>query len=518
MSNSSRRTFLKTTALGSTSLALARNLAAQPAATTAPGTQPRRTTLAKAPRQPNVLLLWTDQHRADTMPYANNPVIKTPTFTELAARSFVFPGARCTQPVCTPSRGSIMTGLWPHQHGSIQNNIPLRSDARCIAEMLTANYATAYMGKWHLGSEITAQHGFKEWISIEDGIYRQFYANREDRKRRSSYHSFLLKNGFPPDEIEEDTKVALYSRTMAAAMAEPFTKAHFLAHEAERFLRERRDGQPFFLSVNTLEPHPPTYGPLNGTYDPATMPTGSAFAVPVGADASPLARRAYENFQKKGYKNHPISTRDDWRRLRANYYGLITMVDRAFGRILRALEESGQADNTIIVYTSDHGEMGGDHCLMQKSVFYEQATNIPLMIHVPWLAQSQTRLDGPLSLVDLVPTMLDLMGIDRPSDLPGQSRAGALRDPKTWKQEDIVVEWHGEELKTEDGRSLVGKDGWKLNVYGTDTPELYDLNTDPGELRNLARNSAQRDRVRRMTDQLKGWQARNKDHKVQLAV
>src|SRR2546422_84481 len=141
MPETSRRSFLKKTALGSATLALADSLAAQ----SAPAV---RTALAKPPRQPNVLFLWTDQHRADTMPYAANPVIKTPTFARLAAQSFVFPGARCTQPVCTPSRGWIMTGLWPHAHGSIQNNIPLRADARTIAELLPAGYATAYMGKW----------------------------------------------------------------------------------------------------------------------------------------------------------------------------------------------------------------------------------------------------------------------------------------------------------------------------------------------------------------------------------
>ena len=504
MPRTTRRTFLKNTALGSATLALASTLQAQ----TAPAV---RTALAKPPRQPNVLLLWTDQHRADTMPYANNPVIKTPTFSKLAAQSFVFPGARCTQPVCTPSRGSIMTGLWPHAHGSVQNNIPLRSDAKCLAEMLPAGYATAYMGKWHLGSEITAQHGFNEWVSIEDGIYRDYYANPEDRKRRSSYHSYLLKNGFPPDEVEKDTKAALYSRTMAAAMAEPFTKAHFLANEAERFLRERRDGAPFFLSVNTLEPHPPTYGPLNGFYDPATMPTGPAFAQPPADDAAGLVRRTYQRIHEEGYKNHPTQTRDDWKRIRANYYGLITMVDNAFARILRALEASGEADNTIIVYTSDHGELAGDHCLMQKSVFYDQATNIPLMIHVPWISRSQVRLDGPISQIDLVPTILDLMGANVPAHLQGRSRAGVLRDSKTWKQDDIVVEWHGEDFKEEDGRSLVTTDGWKLNLYRGNTPELYDLNTDPGELHNLVRVAKHSDRVRRLTNQLRAWQVAQQD-------
>lgn len=187
------------------------------------------------------------------------------------------------------------------------------------------------------------------------------------------------------------------------------------------------------------------------------------------------------------------------------------MVDRAFARVLQALEDSGQADNTLIVYTSDHGEMAGDHCLMQKSVFYDPATNIPLMVHVPWLSRTQTRFDGPVSLIDLVPTILDLIGAPVPAHLEGRSRAGALHEPKTWRREDIVVEWHGDEHRDEDGRSLVAADGWKLNLYRGNTPELYDLNRDPGETRNHVRDAAQADRVKRMTDQLRDWQAQHRD-------
>ena len=162
------------------------------------------------------------------------------------------------------------------------------------------------------------------------------------------------------------------------------------------------------------------------------MATGPAFNVPVGSGASRLHRETYAAFRKKGYKNHPIDTDDDFRRLKANYYGLITMVDNAYGRILRALEASGQADNTIIVYTSDHGEMLGDHGLMQKGVFYEEAATVPLAIHVPWLSRDRVDFNGPFSQIDLVPTLLDLMG----QAVPGRPRrriAGraCLADPAT---------------------------------------------------------------------------------------
>ena len=298
---------------------------------------------------------------------------------------------------------------------------------------------------------------------------------------------------------------------MAAAMAVRYTKVNFLADEAAKFLHERRDGQPFVLSVNSLEPHPPSYGPLNELHRPGEVLTDPAFAIPVGADASKLHRYNYERLYKKGYKNHPIGTRDDFRRLRANYYGLVSMVDGAYGRVLRALEESGQAENTIVVYCSDHGDMMGDHGLMQKGVFYEGATHIPLMIHVPWISREQVMMDQPVSLVDLVPTLLELLNGGVPAGLDGKSRVYGLRDPSSWKPEDIFIEWHEAGDHTMDGRSIKTADNWKLNLFHGDVPELYDLNTDPGELHNLGRDTAYKDRVHQLTDRILAWQKQHGD-------
>jgi arylsulfatase A-like enzyme len=510
--STSRRDFLRTATLGSAALAVAAKLTAQ----SAPNVGPKA--LAKAPKRPNLLFLWVDQHRGDTMPYAGNTVLQAPNLKRLGEKSFCFTRAYCAQPVCTPSRGSILTGLYPHNHGSVQNNIRLDPKVKTIAEYVAPDCATAYYGKWHLGDEIRAQHGFKDWRSIEDGAYRQFYTNKEDLKLRSSYHYYLAKYGFPPDEKDADSDGSVvFSRTMAAAMAERYTKVAYLGDEAAKFIRGHKGDQPFVLSVNSLEPHPPSYGPLNGAHDPAEVAVTPSFGIPVGADASKLHRMNYERLHKGGYKNHPIDTPDDFRRLRANYYGLISMVDRSYGRILQALEESGQADNTIIVYTSDHGDMMGDHCLMQKGVFYEGATHIPLMIHVPWLSQKQVMMDQPFNLVDLMPTMLELLNAEVPTQIDGRSRAGALREPASWKPEDIVIQWTEEKDHSMDGRSLLTTDRWKLNLYHGDMPELYDLNTDPGELRNLARDGAHQDRVRELAGRIFSWQKQYGD-KLSLVV
>ena len=491
--------------MASAAVAMASELKAQTAPTVAPKG------LAKPPKRPNILFLWTDQHRGDTVPWAGNRVVKTPEFFQpLGEKSFVFQRSYITQPVCTPSRGSIMTGLWPHNHGSINNNVKLRDDCRTIAEYLPADYATAYYGKWHLGDENRAQHGFRDWRGIED-IYRDYYTNPEDLKNFSGYHNYLTAAGFPPDRKDAETAgAAVFSREIAAAMAEPYTKVAYLANEAEKFLGARRDGQPFILSVNALEPHPPTYGPLNELHDLAALPAGPSFARRP-TEVAKVVRRQMDKNAKVGYKNHPIETEQDWRRLRANYYGLVSMVDRAYARIMRALEASGQADNTIVVYTSDHGDMCGDHCLMQKGNFYEGSVHVPLAIHVPWLSRRRVDFQTPISTVDIVPTVLDLAGIDVAGSVDGRSRAAALRQPASFPTENITVEWNDPEQPEVSGRSRVTSDRWKLNLYVDDRPELFDLNTDPGEQRNLADDPAHRDRMRRLTDELRAWQQSTRD-------
>jgi arylsulfatase A-like enzyme len=400
-----RRKFLRTAALGSATLSLSANTALR--AQQAPTVTPKG--LAQPPRRPNLLFLWTDQHRGDTVPWAGNPVVQAPHFFRpLGERSFIFERTYVTQPVCTPSRGSIMTGLWPHNHGSITNNLNLRSDCRTIAEYLPDDYATAHYGKWHLGDENKAQHGFRDWRSIED-IYRDYYTDPEDLKKFSDYHNFLVARGFPPDrEPERPGSGAVFSRLMAAALPEPYTKVAFLAGEAEQFLHARRDGQPFILSVNSLEPHPPTYGPLNERHDPNAVPAGPAFAQPLGPDAPAVAR--------------------------------------------------GQAEKNR-----------------------------------------------------RVPTLLDLMGIDVSGQVDGRSRTETLRSPRTWREENVSVEWNDPGQPATDGRSRVTADGWKLNLYRDDRPELYHLISDPGERVNRAQEPAQRERVRRLTDELHAWQQQTHD-------
>ena len=254
---------------------------------------------------PNLLFLFTDEQRADTMAAYGNDRIDTPNLNRLAAGAAVFDQAYVTQAVCTPSRASIMTGLYPHTCGCTANNVPLPADVPCLPEMLpTGQYVTAYHGKWHLGDEIFAQHGFDEWGSVED-MYAAHYAPGRDRSGRSDYHHWLIARGVKPEKGE------VFGRGQAARLPEELSKPAFLAQTASRFLRANRN-RPFVLYVNFLEPHMPFFGPRDGQYDPAEVSLPDNFECPLSADQSLKGRVVAEFHRRHGHSGLPLADEADW--------------------------------------------------------------------------------------------------------------------------------------------------------------------------------------------------------------
>ena len=183
---------------------------------------------------------------------------------------------------------------------------------------------------------------------------------------------------------------------------------------------------------------------------------------------------------------------------------------------MRALEESGQARNTIIVFTSEHGEMAGDHGMLEKRTMYEEATRVPLFVHVPWLRGEGRTILGSVSLVDLTPTLLDLAGDEIPEHVEGKSLLPVLVGNQTLADNDVFLQWNGygdrdlgspsiNRMVTAPWRSVVTSDRWKLNLSAADQCELYDLNADPHEMRNLFDEPDHRDRVREMAARVRVW-------------
>ena len=478
-------------------------------------------------KRPILLFIFTDQQRADTLGCYGNRLVQTPNLDRLAADSAVFENAYVTQPVCTPSRSSIMTGLYPHTNGCTENNIPLRPETPTIAEMLTDSYDCAYYGKWHLGDEVVAQHGFTDWVSIED-LYRRYYTREEYHSLFSSYHHFLVENGFQPDV--ERVGALVFHRDTAARLAEPFTKARFVAREAVRFLHQHRQ-RPFVLYVNFLEPHPPYYSPFDDLYPPDRLTPGPTFRTHPPENAARINRILADFFMGGAtLAGENVGSEAGSRKTWAKYLGLVTLVDRAVGDILQALAETGLADDTIVVYTSDHGDMMGDHGIFAKCCLYEEAVRVPLLVRVPWLTTMGRRIAGRISQIDLVPTLLDLLGQPIPTGLHGTSRSAVLRGVATLPsqgQGDAFIEWvgpHGKatrrfEAETREAsdllyapwRTVVSAEGWKLNLSPVDRCELYDLNTDPHEQENLFDDPHERARRRDLADRIRHWQERTGD-------
>jgi choline-sulfatase len=300
---------------------------------------------------------------------------------------------------------------------------------------------------------------------------------------------------------------------------------------ASHFLRDVGH-QPFVLYVSFFEPHPPWVGPLDGLYPPEAVPVGPTFRKPPPANAALLNRLIAESYaQSETLYGEDLQQELGWRRLRARYLALVTLVDRAIGDILNALDESGHAEDTLVVFTSDHGEMAGDHHMFQKGLLYEESVKVPLLIRVPRAQGGPRRVTQPVSHIDLVPTLLELLGEPVPADLPGRSRAAVLAEGRPWPEEDVIVEWNGDggrrpskwvrggdlqasaswEAVKGPWRTLRAADGFKLNLCAHEQSELYDLNSDPYEERNLFDAAEQRERLRTMTARLRHWQQRTGD-------
>jgi arylsulfatase A-like enzyme len=454
--------------------------------------------------RPNLLFLWTDEQRADTLQVNGNYRFRMPVLNRLASESIVFSNAYVAQPVCSPSRGCVLTGLYPHQHGTVHNNLRLPRSTPVQPELLADSaYRTAYMGKWHLGDEVFAQHGFDEWVSSEDTYSDFFYPDR-DGSTRSSYHHYLLSQGFKPDNTKENK----FTREFAVRLPVDHCKPAFLARNASRFITENRN-QPWLLHVNFLEPHMPFYGPYNDLLSAEEAPIPANYPGDQIDHEPELYRRIRKSYVDKGFEGQDLHSRPGWQRLNRNYAGMCAQVDEAFGHILWSLEASGQADNTIIVFTSDHGEMMGAHSLLGKSVFYEEAVHVPFFIRVPFLQSRQISIQQPVSHINLVPTVLDLLGKKAPENLNGESLLPLLDGGKL-KEDHVFIEWF-EEPDGPHGRTVVSPQGEKLVLFRKDNNMFFDRRRDPLELDNLYYTGQAESRITELHKRIDQWQKKTTD-------
>ena len=449
--------------------------------------------------KPNLLFLQTDQHRYNTMAAYGNHRFRVPVMNRIASESVVFDRCYVSQPICTPSRATLMTGLWPHQHGCVDNNIPLTPSVPTLPERLNdPDYRTGFFGKWHLGDELFAQRGFGEWVTVEDG-YNEHFSPGRDRTKRSDYHHFLVRAGYTPDDA------GTFSRLFAQQRQLEQCKPAFLASRAVDFiLRHRSD--PWMLNVSFLEPHRPYEGPLNDLHTAEEAPIPPNFpGLPVEKEPR-IYERSRESSRSKGYD---ISDSAVIQCLNRNYAGLCAQVDQALGDVLWALEVSGQADNTIVVLTADHGEMMGAHTLLAKFVMYEESIRVPFLLRVPFLQSRGMHVAQPVSNVSIVPTLLELLGHGAPDMLPGESLCGVCRG-EPLLEDHVFIQWFSP-LDGIEGRTVISPDGWKLALYSGDNSLLFDRRRDPLEMNNLYYRDSSTASIASLRNRLEKWQIRVED-------
>ena len=433
-------------------------------------------------RPPNILIIMSDEHGAQFSDVYGHPLIETPAMGRLAGEGVTFDSAYCSAPLCAPSRACFMTGRHNHNNGGWDNAAPMREDAPTWPYLLRARgYDTPLCGKMHLVG-VDQLRGFSRQLA------RDLHAEHRHPIRR--WNDGLPRAASPWPGVGE----ASAGRTLEIAVDDQAEKAA-LAYLEDPARRE----QPWALCVGLIAPHFPFIvpEPFFSMYWPEKadlpyLPDGHVDNLPPAAQA---LRDAF------GFWGH---TEEQVRRARAAYYGLISYLDAKIGRLLDALAANDLAENTVVIHTSDHGEMLGEHGLWRKMTFYEEAARIPLQVRWPGVAPAGKRFAPSVSLSDVTATILDVAGVGEDEQktlwrVDGNSLASVLQGrEKGWVDEAFAEHnAHG----TDRPRAMLRRGSWKLSLTW-DRPndtELYDLAADPREMNNLAGVAEHRDVEARLT-------------------
>ena len=499
-------------------------------------------------KRPNFLFLITDQHRPDHTGFGGNSVVQTPNLDAIAARGTRFDHAIVANPICMPNRSSIVTGRMPSVHGTRYNGVPLDWGANTFVRALRqSGYRTGLVGKSHfqnMGVNAKVMHrqfagrptadavrpghpaGWDRWeleerhnserVKIPPDFYGFDYVRLTTNHSdfcSGHYFQWLIEQGVDPGSLQGAVNALPYEsyskQVWRTAVPEDMYPTTWVCDQAIDFLEgDAQDEDPFFLWCSFPDPHHPFTPPGQyfDLYDPAQIDLPESFG-DTHRDSMPHYQRL---LSKRGDQQGDLSpfspTADQFREAAAKEYGMITMIDDAVGRITKALEKSGRADDTVLVFTSDHGDMFGDHSMMLKvGMHYEGCIRVPLVFARPGQAPGVS--SSLISSLDIGQTILEMADIEEYYGMQGTSAAGALDDPGIEIRREALVEEDemfdiagvGEHLRM---RTLVTNDA-RLTLYrGADHGELFDLRIDPMEMNNLFARPEGRDLRAALTEKL----------------
>jgi arylsulfatase A-like enzyme len=443
---------------------------------------------AEAPAQRmNILYVFGDQHRECSMPGKPYSPVVAPTFEAFAKQNFVMENCISNYPLCTPHRGILVSGRWPQQTGVMRNgpDIALPPSEYGLGQAFKdAGYKTAYVGKWHLydGEDHFVQAG-----PLRFGFdYWRVWGNTNKHY----------------DDFTWDSVTGV--REVGAGWAPvPMTD------QAIEFIGQQKKDQPWMMAVSWNPPHPPFNPP---TEDAAPYPQ------------SKLALRPNVSLKRSDgstSRRPPLQNESSLREAEQGYYGGITGIDKQFQRLLDALETTGQAKNTIVIYTSDHGEMMGTHCRMAKQVPWEESCHVPFYARIPGASNHGKSAADLMGSIDIYPTLCGLARIPVPKSCAGRDLSGVMRGEHVPASEAVIImnETNGD-----------GNDPEAIGFRGVRTLThtyavafdgrwlLYDNVADPYQRKNLIAEPSQKTLMDKFDSMILAWQKATGDKFPLLAT
>jgi arylsulfatase A-like enzyme len=421
--------------------------------------------------QPNILLIYSDQHRYDCVGANGHPFLRTPHLDRLAAEGMRFTQAFCPIPLCIPVRNSLMYGNWPSEHLVIANwdteafraapeGLPTFSQA-----LRDVGYWLGYVGKWHTHPEKgPLDFGYHEYVPEGD------------------YGKWRAAQGLPPRPRQN----GFFGESDLSIRPEQ-SRLGWGAERVVRLLRERAgQGAPFFMRWDPSEPHLPNVPPepYASMYPPDSIPPWPSFP-------DPLIGKPYMQAQQRRTWKLDGWTWDRWAPIVGRYLGEVSLMDAQIGRILDALDELGMAQDTLVIYTTEHGDLGGGHGMIDKHyVMYEDVVHVPLIARWPGRIAPGSCCDAFVShSLDLAATFCQAAGAAIPATFRGQSLLPLFAGAQENGRGDIFATYHGNQFGLYSQR-MVRDRRWKYVWNASAEDELYDLESDPAELRNRATDPA----------------------------
>jgi choline-sulfatase len=422
------------------------------------------------PQQPNILLVMADQLVPFLTGAYGHPVVQTPALDRLAAEGIRYDAAYTPYPLCSPARAALVTGRYASSLGCYDNASVLPADEPTVAHYLTnAGYETVLSGKMHfVGPD--QLHGFRRRLTTDVFPATMDWVPTMDEEGR------FVRGGHARSYVLPNVGVAPWTKFLSYD-----EETHFRALE---FVRERgrlEPDEPFFLTVSYHHPH----DPFKVTQELWDLYEHAEIELPAVPDE--VERSAMDVWANDAHETDRVDLADpaSLTALRRAYYGLVTYVDRKLGELVAALEQTGQGEDTVVLFTSDHGDMLGERGMVQKRCFYEWSVRVPLLLRFPDGSRAGTTVGHPVSLLDVAPTLLDLAGVDERLSLPGRSLLDADADRA------VLSEYHVEKVRAPCFMARRGR--WKYILIHGHGSQLFDVEADPGEWENLAGRESLRD-------------------------